>query len=239
MTKRISLLLHVGLPKTGSIATQFWADGNRRQLLKVGICYPEPTQGQSKPKHQALVSELIQNSQLSLGRWIESSPAARLFLSTEGLSNHVYDFSDDALGEFRSITKGVQVVVFAVFRERTAWLRSYYKQSVITAPNPRFLYGTSLKFEDFAATPRLTRLADRQKMLERLEAAYGADSVVEADYEKDWQGCLLATLGIESSKISMSLPVSNESASDDVVELVRQYNGFSAPRRTASCFSTC
>ncbi|MCB8837171.1 hypothetical protein, partial [Aurantimonas sp. VKM B-3413] len=52
------LVLHVGLPKTGTSALQLWCSSHSEELLKQGIRYPTPSSQTQMPKHQFMVTDL-------------------------------------------------------------------------------------------------------------------------------------------------------------------------------------
>ncbi|MDN5936209.1 MAG: hypothetical protein L0H75_08540, partial [Nitrosospira sp.] len=116
--RRRRLLLHVGLPKTGTSALQRWLHENPARLEAAGICYPGAPY-LNGDKHQFLVSELRHGGQ-SLERLLSSTTHDTVLLSSEGLSNHFHDFSEQGLQRFRHLTANFRVEIVLVTREKTA-----------------------------------------------------------------------------------------------------------------------
>jgi hypothetical protein len=228
------LVLHVGLPKTGSCALQMWCHRNRDGLRRRGVHFPRTG---AVPKHQFLVYGLHGNRLDRLHDTLAASEADTILLSSEGLSNGLYDFRPAALESFRRITRDHDVTVFVIARDATAWTRSYYKQLVITAPSAEFYWGTSLEYEDFCGLSRVQRLCDIAALQEDLCAAFGA-TVVVARHEAGWMDDFLGVLRVSDIADLHPLTRENISVSDDVVELVRQVNGMGLTVQDRASFIT-
>jgi hypothetical protein len=219
-----SLVLHVGLPKTATTSLQFWAHANRAELSARGIDYPDASGEAFAPKHQFIVNELMAGRLERTRRTVAESAAPSLFLSTEGLTNHLYDYSEDALAEFRGIVAGRQLTLFVVLREPTAWVRSYYKQAILNPTMERYHYGTALTLPEFSRLERVRRLTDHDSVLRDAARAYGAAQVVPARFEGDWFAGLLDVLAIRDPGSFQAMERRHESLSDDLIELFRQVN---------------
>lgn len=224
MLKLRKILLHVGLPKTGSSALQSWADANRQVLRTQGVDYPQTIDDTIVPKHQFLVPALMSNRLAQLDALLAESRCDKLFLSTEGLTNHLYDFPEKSLAEFRARINNFELSVFMVVRDPESWTRSYYKQAVINPPILACNYATPLRYEAFRLLPRVVRLTDVEKVSADVKVAYGASEVIAAPYNKNWFSQLIDFLDIKIDETFTPLPSSNESVSDDVIELIRQVN---------------
>ena len=219
------LILHVGMPKTGSSSLQRWLDRNRQNFLQNGIDYPE-IGNWIGPKHQELVGDLMGAKTSSLERFLNRRIAPTLFLSTEGLTNHLYDYRPVALERFRQVTARIQVHVFMVHRDPRAWIKSQYKQALINPTIPAYGYGTSMVLSDFAELPRNKRLTAIEDLIEDIGAAYGAAQVTASRFEEDWFSDLLECLKLNSEKFDLpTADKANVSISDDMAELIRQLNG--------------
>lgn len=219
-----SLVLHVGLPKTATTSLQFWAHANRQPLAERGVDYPEPAGEVLVPKHQFLVTELMTGQLDRTRRTVAASESPRLFLSTEGLTNHLYDYSEDALAQFREVLAPHRVTLFLVLREPTAWVRSYYKQAVLNPVVGRYHYGTALTLDAFSRLERVRRLTDHAAVLRDARRAYGAAQAVPAAFEGDWFGGLLDVLGVRDGAAFQPPERRHESLPDDLIELFRQVN---------------
>jgi hypothetical protein len=226
-TERI--LLHVGTTKTGTSALQKWCNDNRALLLEQGIDYPETSAG-SPHKHQELVADLMSGGVDTLMRHVSRDRAPCLFLSTEGLSNHLYDYRPMALQRFREALAGRRVEVFLVHRETSSWLQSLYRQVLVNSTNPAFVYGTALSLEEFSRLPRIRRQMNIPDLIEDLSSAYGAEQVTTCRYEEDWFGTLCDRLGLAGQGLALPrLEGVNLSITADMAELMRQLNALSLP----------
>jgi hypothetical protein len=233
------LLLHVGLPKTGSTALQAWCSINRHKLLRHGINYPAgDTITPGVEKHQFLVGGLMRCDLRKMREAIDASNAPKILFSTEGLTNHVYDFSESSLALFRSIVAEHSVRLFIVLRDPSSWTRSYYKQAVINPPLTEYDYATPLDLESFASLPRTKRLTETTKLIEDLLKYFGSDDIAVGRYESNWPGSFADFLGVPDSSVLQALQKNNSSCSDDVVEIVRQINGMAlAPSHRSHCLA--
>ncbi len=230
MSGKRRLILHVGLPKTGTSALQTWCDQNREQLRKQGVDYPVTSDDTVMPKHQYLVGILQTGNLLRLQSELENSDFGTVLLSSEGLSNHLYDFRPAALERFRAMTATYDVFVFLISRNPASWRRSYYKQSVINPPAiPGFHYATSLSLDEFSKLPRVVRLSNVQALREDLKSAFGAKDVWVAHYEEDWMSALRSAVGIRQADDFKPLANTNVSISDDLIEIIRQVNALGLP----------
>jgi hypothetical protein len=240
------LILHVGLPKTGSTALQSWCYKRRENLSQRGITYPESDNNLIAPKHQFMVSALMRNDMAELRAHLVRNETETLVLSTEGLTNHFYDFPSAALKAFREAVSLYNVFVFMVVRNKGAWTKSYYKQAVINPPIVEYNYATPLSYSEFSQLSRVQRLAEHSKLRTDIATAFAAHEVIVANYEEDWMETFLDCLGIADMHEFTRLEKKNISVSDDLVEIIRQINAMGLPSEKragilaaiANCFQT-
>jgi len=230
------LLLHAGLPKTGTKALQAWLFEHQQELAATGISYAPQLVDPAK-KHAFLVREL-RTGPLDRTRIALADAAPTVVLSNEGLSNHVDDFRPELLAEFRALSQARSITVLAVTRERDTWLRSYYNQCVLNPPNGASeLWGTSLRFDEYVHQPRVLRLLDHRALLDTMTRAYGAARTIWLRYESNWFEAILEELGVPSLG---SLPPrrTNESLPDWAIEFVRQLNERATPEPERMAWQT-
>ncbi|MFT3729151.1 MAG: hypothetical protein QM759_15115 [Terricaulis sp.] len=223
-SSRKRLLLHVGMPKTGTSALQRWCETHRSALRAQGVDYPETDPQLIDPKHQFLVPSLKSGNFERLNATLDASHSAALLLSMEGMTNHLYDFSEAALQGFRDAVRDYRVEVFMVVRDAEAWLRSFYKQAVINPPIAAYSYATPLTLNEFRQLPRVQRLMNIEQLKAYAAKAYGADALHLAQYESDWMGAFVSALGVDGDARNAALSQENTSLTDDLVELIRQIN---------------
>ena len=222
------LFLHVGLPKTASSSLQTWASENRELLQGCNVQYPIPNVTSEMPKHQDLVVALQRGDPGCLDAYLAQATLPSLFLSTEGLTNHLYDFPPESLSAFRDRLSGWCVTVLLVVRPIEAWITSFWKQSMLNPRIDRFAYGSALHRNDFAMLPRIKRLCDTNQVIADVQNAYGARKVVVADQSADWFSPVRNALGL-SENVPQPRRI-HISISDDLAEVVRQINGLDLPR---------
>lgn len=217
------LLLHVGLPKTGTSALQRWCHTNSARLLEEGIRYPTPSADTEMPKHQFMVSDLMVGDLSRTARALAEGSEENTILTSEGLSNHLYDFRPLGLARIRGIFEAFHLTVFLVHRRPEDWVRSYHKQCAINPRRAAYYYGTGLDLPAFRQLPRVRRLMDVASLVEDCAAAYGARDMVATEYESDWPARFLSLCGYTPPE-KVELEVTNESIPDWVLEAVLRIN---------------
>ncbi len=219
------LVLHIGLPKSASSALQVWADANRSALLEQGIDYPPSDHTSIMPKHQGLVGELMNGRNGYLSSLLSRNLGPVTFLSTEGLTNHLYDYPESGLSAFRAASVGFEINLFLMFRPVDEWITSYWKQSLLNPPVPKFAYGTSLTRDEFSDLPRVRRLCNVAKVAHDAREAYGAAKCIIVSQQGDWKLELTQALGLSDGFVEVAGPSHvNISITDDCAEIVRQVN---------------
>lgn len=218
------LILHVGLPKTGTSALQRWCDMNREILSGIGVNYPDRHLDPFVPKHQFLVQEIMQGDCPKLREILALAGQEIVVLSTEGLTNHLIDFPSNGLESFRKSVRDFETTVFVVTRERDAWLKSYYKQCVINPPSEVYPYATALTLAEFSLLPRIRFLAEMDTRPDLLLQTFGAHKLVHIDYRAPWFDSFVALIGAQSVAAENRVQQENVSVADDVVEIIRQIN---------------
>lgn len=224
---RKQLVLHVGLPKTGTTAMQAWFAEHAEAMRAYGVCYPQdPPLTQNKQLY--IVPELRQTPALPrLEALLDTArDETTLLISHEGLSNHFYDFPPRSLERFRELTRDWEVTVAVFTRAPETWLPSYYRQCVLNPTNAASdLWGTSRPLEALRDHPRILRLLDQDQILADMTAGFGATRLLRFEHETpaafhDFLGNL--DLG---ALAALPLPVTNQSLPGWAVELIRQVNG--------------
>ncbi|MCF6226080.1 MAG: hypothetical protein L3J22_07245 [Xanthomonadales bacterium] len=226
--KSKKLILHVGLPKTGSSALQTYLNQHRHALNRFGFNYPADEIDVAMPKHQSLVLGLFQNNHSQLLSFVEKNNSKNLILSTEGLTNHLYDFSLESLSRFRRVIESFDVTIYIVLRSSADWIKSYYTQAVL---NPSVgvvdFYATNMKLDEFSEHARIKKLLNKKQLVEDVKQAYGANSVFIGDFEKQWfhDFCIKFELPF----FAPALTRINISPSPSMIELMRQINKYKLP----------
>ncbi len=231
------LVLHVGLPKTGTTALQKWFRQHRPELALVGIDYPEHF-GHQDDKHSFLVGELRNNPMIpTLKNIVSKSTCETILFSNEGLSNHFYDFHPDALQAFRDLSQDIEINIVFVTRPVDAWLKSYHKQCVLNPNNGSSdLWGTSLHIDEIKDHPRIKQLLDHNTLLADMKRNYGAQATHHIRFDDtNWFSSILEILGINHLR-THPLPNINDSLPDWAIEMMRQVNSYVASNQNRQVF---
>lgn len=226
----VHLVLHIGLPKCASTTIQFWADANRDALREHGVRYPKPSPGTEDPKHHDLVRFLMTGGQKALTHELFAcDPGETLFLSAEGLTNHLFDAMRDpwALAKLRGYFRPFKLTLVMLRRDPEAWVASYYQQQLRNPPGERFLHGTALPLEAFIAKERVQYLMEAEQVAQDAKAAYGADEIHVFDLKDDWAGALTDVLGVPQymAESLRHAPRKNEGLNPATAGLLKQANG--------------
>jgi len=217
------LVLHVGLPKTATSALQRWCAANSGGLLEQGIRYPTPSRHTHMPKHQFIVMDLMSGNLARTATAVAEGDEESTILTSEGLTNHLYDFRPASLESIRGILDAFHVSVFLVHRQPDAWVKSYHMQCEINPRNIEYHYGTGLDLTDFQRLSRVHRLLDIRSLTGDCAAAFGAKEVVAESYESDWLNSFFALCGYAPGE-QIDLPRTNESVPDWVFAAVLRIN---------------
>ncbi len=225
MKERRKLILHCGLPKTGTTALQLWCRQHRQALLQLGVDYPDPL-ARFEPKQEMLLPALRSpNKIMPLVGMLEMSDAPAVFMSHEGLTNHLYDFPEPARAGFRNLTSAFDTTVVLITREKDSWLRSYYRQCVLNPANGASdLWATSRTLREIRDHPRIAALLNHCQLERDLKHGLGGKNVLRFSYEDpDWFPNLLNYIGA-GVLAHHPLAWENDGLPEWVVEMLRQIN---------------
>ena len=130
------LVLHVGLPKTGTSSLQMALNLNRQRLKDGKIIYPTSKSDQRYPNHPFLTQALWGNEGAleTLRKVLDTREDSTVCLSHEGVTNQLNRMSHETTADFQAVTRDWEVVVYLVTRKPETWLASYWKQCVINPP---------------------------------------------------------------------------------------------------------
>lgn len=173
--------------------------------------------------------ELRSGSDLStLKSVLSSAQDMNLLLSTEGLANHFDDFSPISTSELRRILQNYSIHICMVVRERRAWIKSYYKQALITVRNGAHpLWATAMLIDEFERHPRVQRLLDHTRLMNDISEALGGVSST-FNYESDLFRVVAHWLGVDFEEMAQVTRL-HTSIPDWSAELVRRSNALNFP----------
>lgn len=223
--REFRVVLHAGLPKTGSTALQKLLFANRNRLEKSGILYDGHVLSEGNPKHQWLALGLRDPRKLVSQDFGRFQGFQRILLSTESVTNEFPIFERDDVAAVSNMLKTLgRLCLVMIVRSPLDWAKSYYKQAVINGRSSRMaFYGTDKPFAEFVALPHVRALMDQEELAGRLGERFGAPVFV-AEHERTTVRALADRLagceldGDGRDEFNTSLP-------DVAVEVLRQLNG--------------
>lgn len=238
--RKPGLLLHVGTPKTGTTTLQHAFNASRGSLLEKGILYPDvDLHPDPEPKHHWLTDRLLANDVEGFGRNItlvagqaKATNASRVILSTEGLYNHWYDFSEAGRAALAKLGDTFDVTVWVVFREPISWAMSSYIQAV---KNPPFQlasrYSTTETLESLLDTEYYVTRLQYARFVQDAENVFGAGTVHAMRYESgDIIEQARVYLGVDSITL-VGAGNRNKALSMLGLELMLRLNSMRMPRQ--------
>lgn len=219
------IILHIGLPKTGSTALQQALHQSREALLRQGVLYPAKVHCEDDPKHN-FVLDLVRKGQgydISSERGYKT--ASRIVISNEALSN---DFYHHGMEQNRQLADLLRVhgelEICMVLRRERDWLRSYYKQAVINqSVKGKSHYQNSLPIDAFRDMEPVRRLLDFGSLIQDISAGFQAPVRVMRYEEIQVSQVIQYCTGLPVDLGSLR-GRHNESVSDAAVEIMRQLN---------------
>ena len=191
--KRLNLILHTGTPKTGTTSIQLFLNAINFKLKESGYLYSQISLHSSPPKHQWIVSNLLSNNFESFFQNIkyvyqeaEKNQIKTIILSTEGVFNHWWDYSDEAKAILNILSKYFSMSIWIFFREPQSFLESFYKQNL---KNPQIdlveCYGKDLSFKDMLGDKWFIKHLDYLGFVYDCECIFGKDNIKVFNYSKD------------------------------------------------------
>jgi len=228
-TSKPRFILHVGLPKCTSTALQYHFWKYRTWLKSQGFEYPE-TNNTPVPKQQFMVSQLLGKG-LDFD-WLEqlsrSSPCT--ILSTEGLTNHLYDFPQCNLKTAAAYFSRHHTIGLLIHRPRKSWIRSYYIQCTLNPPTSLSAhYATALTLEAFSHLKRVNLLARHQQVARDVRDGFGLSACYTIEQSDHLLDELAARFDIPVPEHA-TLERVNVSPPGYVIEIIRQLNAFDEVR---------
>lgn len=222
------LILHAGTPKTGTSSLQAFFDKNRKSLLASGLFYPN-TNSVEQPKHQWLVSCLLNSDEVSFCDYLKEalseldSSTHTIFLSTEGLFNHWWDYSATSKSMLAVLANWFEVEVWVWFRDPESFASSLYRQYLV---NPSFYlakcYGQDLTFGEMLDDPWFAKHLDYLGFVREIQSIFGDSAIRPIIYTGDTIGACLSLLGVDV--LTDYFTRENASLSQVGVELIRIVN---------------
>ena len=227
------LIIHAGICKTGTTALQHYLDRNRRQFNEIGILYPKEGVSETRePKHQWIVNALISADKQAFRQRMalveaEIQPTTHtVILSTEGISNHWWDFSEQSKALLHDLRATFNVSLWVWLREPATFFASYYLQAM---RNPVVqgvpAYGRDQTAAELLEMPWVAKHLEYGVLLKDLNDLFGEDSVFAFSYTDDIIGavCRLLNAPRHSSSDSRENTTVMRSAGLSFLKIINRY----------------
>lgn len=219
------IIVHIGLPKTGSTALQQALFQSRKALLREGVLYPAQVHREDDPKHNFVLDLIRKGCSYDVGCEPGYKSASRIVISNEALSNDFYFHGverNQQLADRLREHGGLEICM--VLRREREWLRSYYKQAVINQPvKGKPHYQNCLPLAAFRELEPVRRLLDHGELIQDVSAVFQAPVRVIRYEELPVPLILEYCTALPGKNYSLQRR-HNESVSDAAVEVMRQLN---------------
>jgi len=233
--EQLKLIIHVGTPKTGTTSLQTYLDKKQRKLRGKGILYPhnlESLQNSSAPKHQwfekNLVTTHVENFLKNFKNIISQvkQDTHTIILSSEGIYNYWWDFSDESKDILRVLGKCFDIEIWLWFREPLVFIESYYKQCI---RNPQIennlCYGKNLSFAEMLEIEWFAQHLDYQGFVTECQALFGNNNVSVFKYQSDVVQEVIQKLGL-ATPYDNPTSRQNQSLNSASIALLRTINHY-------------
>ncbi len=223
--RKKKIILHIGLPKTGSTALQQALYQSRQGLLRQGVLYPAQVYREDDPKHNFVLDLVRKGRGHDIGSEQGYKAASRIVISNEALSNDFYLHGPERNRQLAELLRAHgELEVCMVLRREREWLRSYYKQAVINQPvKGKPHYQNSLPLEVFRELEPVRRLLDHGELVQDVSAAFLAPVRVMRYEDVPVSQVLQYCTALPGRTYTLERR-HNESVSDAAVELMRLLN---------------
>lgn len=226
----LKLIIHGGLPKTGTTSLQSFFHQNNHELLKSGYIYPDAFLTTHEPKHQWLMRAFLTGNAALIVAYFKTifsqlkNNTHTIILSTEGIHMHWVDFGQEARSFLQVLSQVFPTEFWVWFRQPTSFMNSLYRQYLKNPKTNVACYGQDMSLGEM--------MEDEWFMshFDYLGFIYDLESIMEGKDIKvfKYHGDIIATvkhllhldeaLGIAQMK--------NISLGDSTIELLRIINRF-------------
>jgi hypothetical protein len=229
--KKIKLILHAGTPKTGTTTLQFALHENRGEILSKGILYPNVLTETVEPKHQWIVQALYNDNvdllidKLELVASEVRKDTHTIFLSTEGIYNHWFDFSQVSKSYLEILANHFDLHCWIFFRKPVSFYNSLYKQYLKNPQLPDIsCYGKDVSPLEMIQNNWFKRQLDYLGFICEMENLIPKNNLKIFPYSKDIMAEVSKNLGISNIKAKNNSE--NTSLSSSAIEILRIVNRF-------------
>lgn len=226
------LIVHVGMPKTGTSSLQKYFEQFADAYRKQGVEYPIGAK-RSLPHHGWFGKSLLSGNFTELDAVFCQSTTPRMILSDETIYNEALFAEERTVSALQKRLSNTKLSLIVCLREPESWKLSFYKQALENRRRPSAqgsaaFWGLSDPYEAFYQRAEVARLADQEHMIKQLEWVFGQTvDTIELQPGQNAVGAFLAKVGLNQMGVARHLG-GNPSISDLDAELLRQANAQSA-----------
>lgn len=215
------LLLHIGLPKTGTTTLQQYLSENREALHKQGLLYPGQVFNHYKMVEEFNTSdrEYLSNSSFThnIFRQIKNTACTGILLSSEDFS-HKPAFYLNKIRELVSVWElDIEIQLIVMIRYQPHWLVSAYGQMVkgIKSREHR-------TFDEFVELKTETPFLDYFRFLTKCASIEGVKKIIAAPFppndKQDLTSYFSGLTGINAASASLKRVINHANRSLDATE---------------------
>jgi len=154
-----------------------------------------------------------------------------ILLSHEGLLNRVFAHDPGRVGIFNDVNKKFDVDFMAVTRERSAWLRSTYRQAIVNTRNehaeeysPAARFGTGMTYHEFLTHKYTQDVSNHSAAVEKLTSLFRPRNLFVTQYETDWFAAITGFIDPDLDWPPLPVERKNVTVPDVYLDILRQVN---------------
>jgi hypothetical protein len=182
---KTKIYIHIGLPKTGSSAVQYFCFTNRELLKKEGVFYPQTAlDGIAHHFLPASINGRNFKTDIPFARFIDD-----IFSEEDYAAGQIILLSSEAFHNIREgkeiarLKEGLQdydVKIIVYLRRQDKWVQSAYKQSIKSHRSR-----SKDKIEQFCKAGHLKKTLNFSRFLFKWEKAFGFENIIVRVYEEE------------------------------------------------------
>jgi hypothetical protein len=224
------LCIHIGTPKTGTSALQWFLYENRDALLARGILYPTSIIASPRdPKQQLLLGCIHAGNGSGLDAALrrmtsEQTPSTEsIIVSSEGFYHHTGELTPRSWNLLRHLVRMFSVRIIVFLRPQADYIESMYRQYMKNPKGINEEYGSRMTIQELMARPKLQQNLDYHNSLLKWAAIVGEENIMVRIYSKNIIDEVLAILGLRD-EFPRTSALRNTSLTREMAEVLRRIN---------------
>jgi len=180
---RPTIIIHPGLPKTGTSAIQLYFKSTHKAYQRRQIIYPTDNVNPRVFSHSWLSHSLRNGNVTELSKHLKQTPlnVKKLIFSDESLYVEAPLFSPETREKLKALLAPYAVRIVVTQSSLSQWKKSFYLQALknrrsASQGGASRLWGTSLSYRQFFEDNLVQRLTDRNACIADIADLFGAQS---------------------------------------------------------------